>query len=325
MAGTPTGGRAVIVDLFAGPGGVDEGLRSLGRTDVVGLENDPGACATARAAGHERLQVDVYGYDPRKLLARPDAADGVEGLHASAPCGGLSSSGLGLGRNDLGRVVDLIDCLAEGHDGRVDYLLEWEDLRSPLMAEPMRYLVALEPEWFTLEQVPEAVSVWEEYAAHLSGWGWFVDVGVVNARWFGIPQDRERAILVAHRWAPVTVPTRPMIVGLTPAASILGPGRVGFPRLNDKADGGKYRARDMRSTELPAFTVTEKARSWTLVPEVGEPRQLTVPEIGQLQGFRPDYPWQGERSAAALQAANAVPPPMYAGIARGVIRPAVTP
>lgn len=327
----------MIADLFAGAGGVSQGLRLAGRTDVVGVENNVAAVATARRAGHERIIADVYGFNPRKLLDLAGPA-GVEGLHGSPPCGGLSKSGLGFGRDDLGRVVDLLDCLADGEDHRADFLLDWQDLRSPLMAEPMRYLLALAPAWLTLEQVPEAVFVWEEYAAHLSAAGWFVDVGVVNARWFGVPQDRERAILLAHRTRPVVVPAGPL-VDEVPASSVVGPGRLGFPRRNDRPDGGAYRARDMRSTGLPSFTVTEKARSWTLdpcthdvalrpapagrrLPDVVRacdcrPRPLTVAEVGQLQGFPADYPWpegDGDRTVACLQAANAVPPPMYAGL-----------
>lgn len=257
----------MIVDLFSGAGGVSQALRSLGRDDVVGVDNDAAAVAIARAAGHERLQ--------------------------------------------------------------------WEDLRSPLMAEPMRYLLALDPDWFTLEQVPEAVSVWEEYAAHLSGWGWQVDVGVVNARWFGVPQDRERAFLVAHRWKPVALPTGP-VVDDVPASTVLGPGTVGFARRADRPsnkagartfnrDGVEYRARDMRSTDLPCFTVTEKARSWSLVAPSGARRQITEAEAGRLQGFPADYPWPtGDRSATFLRIANAVPPPLYAGLVRDLIEPAGT-
>lgn len=39
----------MIVDLFAGPGGWDEGLAMLGRRDVVGVEWDESACLTAGA------------------------------------------------------------------------------------------------------------------------------------------------------------------------------------------------------------------------------------------------------------------------------------
>ena len=49
----------MIVDLYAGPGGWDEGLRTLGITDVVGLEWDEAACLTRAAAGHRTIRTDV--------------------------------------------------------------------------------------------------------------------------------------------------------------------------------------------------------------------------------------------------------------------------
>jgi DNA (cytosine-5)-methyltransferase 1 len=51
------------LDLFAGPGGWDEGIRDLGICPL-GIEWDAAACATARAAGHRRLQADVAALDP---------------------------------------------------------------------------------------------------------------------------------------------------------------------------------------------------------------------------------------------------------------------
>lgn len=86
----------MIIDLYAGAGGVSEGLRSLGRDDVLGVDVDALAVAIARAAGHKRLQADVYGLDPVKLRGEHGRP---EGLHGSPPCGGLSSSGLGIGRS----------------------------------------------------------------------------------------------------------------------------------------------------------------------------------------------------------------------------------
>lgn len=41
-------------------------------------------------------------------------------------------------------------------------------------------------------------------------------------------------------------------------------GEAGFPRRNDRDDGGEYRERDLRGFDQPAFAVTEKARSWTV-------------------------------------------------------------
>ena len=94
---------------------------------------------------------------------------------------------------------------------------------------------------------------------------------------------------------------------------------VGFPRRSDGAaeiilDGVAYRARDLRPEGHLSFVVTSKARSWCVYDTAGGRRQLTVAEIGALQGFRLDYPWQGRRTPAVLQIANAVPPPMGAAL-----------
>src|SRR5690606_11865574 len=78
----PPGRRrwGVILDLFAGPGGWDEGLRSIGITDVIGMEWDAAACATRAAAGHKTVRCDVSQYPPAPFVGK------VRGLIASPPC-----------------------------------------------------------------------------------------------------------------------------------------------------------------------------------------------------------------------------------------------
>ena len=51
----------MILDLFAGPGGWDQGLAMLGRRDVVGVEFDGVACAARQlgtAADWATIEVD---------------------------------------------------------------------------------------------------------------------------------------------------------------------------------------------------------------------------------------------------------------------------
>lgn len=95
---------------------------------------------------------------------------------------------------------------------------------------------------------------------------------------------------------------------------------VGFPRRDDGAPnpvvigGVAYRGRDLRPDTLPAFGVTSKARSWSVFAPGQAPTQLSAADIGVLQGFPSDYRWIGSRTAQIAQAANAVPPPMAAGL-----------
>lgn len=306
----------MIVDLFAGPGGWSEGLRRNG-ADSVGVEVDHDACTTARANGHTRTRGDVYGITPWQRWT---------GVTASPPCGALSGGGLKLGRDDLDRVATLLDQVDQhaahgGDDPRAEHLMHWQDLRSPLLAEPLRWVLQSDADWLCLEQVPEAVGVWEQYERILVARGWSVEFGVLNAADYGVPQDRSRAVLVGHRWAPVALPAPTHgNGGWVPASTVLGAGvQFGFPRLNDKPDGGRYRARDMRWSDRAAFTLTEKARSWTVIEEDGTARPLTIAEAGQLQSFPADYRWTGTRSSQFLQCANAVPPRLAEAITRAVL------
>lgn len=328
----------VVADTFAGPGGWDEGLRLLGYPGpVVGIELDGAACATAEAAGHLRLRADVAALDLTTV------APGAR-LIGSPPCPGFSSGGLKLGVDDLPAILRRVDAFATGRTPTEE---AWADQRSPLTAEPMRWATALQPEWIALEQVPAVLPVWQRIAHLLARAGdYSVWCGVVDARDYGVPQDRRRALLLASRTRTVhrPAPTHAQhghggLPAWTTPDQLLpwAPGMLGFPRRDDgqetvELDGVRYRARDLRATTEPAFALTEKARSWQRWDTAaGGParsrahgRFLTVDEAAVLQTFPTGYPWHGRRSAQFHQVGNAVPPRLAAEALRVLVDPATS-
>jgi DNA (cytosine-5)-methyltransferase 1 len=273
-----------ILDLFAGAGGWEEALRMLG-LNALGIETEPWACETARAAGHERLQADVATLDPHEFSP-------VWGLVGSPPCQAYSTAGKGLGRADKPLVIACAHELAAGNDTRAVRLKECRDPRSLLTVEPLRFALALKPRWVALEQVPAVLELWTLFAALLSAHGYESAVGVLSAERYGVPQTRKRAFLLASLDGPVSLPepthrsynarrkeTPEDELGLEPWVSMaeaLGwtpSEEVGFPRRNDtpsnhpsKTDTGTYRKRDRRPACNPAPTLTAKTRSWTRKP-----------------------------------------------------------
>jgi DNA (cytosine-5)-methyltransferase 1 len=185
-----------VVDLYAGPGGWEEGMRSLGITDVIGIELEPNACATAEAAGHKRVRADVS--------AEPIGDyTGTRGLVASPPCQAWSMAGKRQGEQDRAKVHALIDAYATGSDDIGD---GWVDPRSHHAAQPIRWVRDLRPQWVCFEQVPPVLGLWQHAAEVLRRWGYSTWCGVLNSADYGVPQTRERAVLMARHGTPVHPP-----------------------------------------------------------------------------------------------------------------------
>jgi DNA (cytosine-5)-methyltransferase 1 len=306
-----------IVDLFAGPGGWDEALRMLGLTDVVGIEIDEAAVATAKAAGHLRWHGDVSQISPAEFSCG--------GLIASPPCQGFSAAGKGNGRADRDEILSAVEMIAAGEP--VDDVLDalrglCRDHRSALVLEPLRYMLALRPEWAAWEQVPAVLPLWEACAEVLRAHGYSVWTGNLHAECYGVPQTRKRAILIASRVREVGEPAptharynsrrpfeptdAPSWVSMAEAIGWDPSDLVGFPRRSDGGpdavdiDGTAYRGRDLRPASAPALAITEKARSWS--------RWLSMADaLGWGMTARP-YP-----TVAAGTAAGGADPQMIGG------------
>jgi DNA (cytosine-5)-methyltransferase 1 len=215
----------------------------LGVRDI-GLEWDEWACKTRSAAGQLTIRTDVAMYPVRPFLGK------TTGVIASPPCQAWSMAGKRLGLLDQPLVHQAVADLAQGRDTREQLLISCHDARSLLAAEPMRYLHALnqhgQPQWVAMEEVPDVLPLWRQYAAILRTWGYSVWTGILNAADYGVPQTRRRAILLASRTRTAEPPT-PTHAKLAEPVSLFGPGRAQWKSMAEALGWG--------ATDRPVPTV----------------------------------------------------------------------
>jgi DNA (cytosine-5)-methyltransferase 1 len=173
------------LDLFAGIGGWSH--------PAVGFELDRDACATRAAAGLDTIRTDIAGWPLDQLAGK------VQGISASPPCQTFSQAG----DRDGIEHVDMLCALARRYDPAAH---ERIDGKTELVLEPLRWTLALRPEWLACEQVPAVLPIWRAVAHALGEYGYSTWCGVLNAADFGVPQTRKRAILLASRVRSVVPP-----------------------------------------------------------------------------------------------------------------------
>jgi DNA (cytosine-5)-methyltransferase 1 len=214
----------LTIGTFAGPGGWAVAARSLGITEV-GIELDAAACATRAAAGHRTIRADVSAFPVQQLAGK------IRGKIGSPPCTTFSAAGDQAGnallemlaaltrdtfagndtrsirRLEMGAELDKSGWSADLDQGKRERKIRNAVTSAALVAEPARFIRACRPEWVALEQVPAVLPLWRVYAAELAAMGYSTWCGKLNAADYGVPQTRERAILIASRvrevWRPV--------------------------------------------------------------------------------------------------------------------------
>ncbi|MER6849987.1 DNA cytosine methyltransferase [Streptomyces flaveolus] len=204
--------KPFVLDLFAGPGGLDVACHRLG-VPSLGIEWDRSACLTRYAAGLDTLHADVSAVRRESFESLPPE---INVLAGGPPCQTYSVAGKGAGRKALEEVKKFIDRLMAGDpDQEIDKELgNLSDPRTALVLEPLRYAIQATRspnrgrrpyDVIVVEQVPAVRALWDRYAEVLQDVGlpdgtkYKVVVDVLDTETFGVPQTRSRAVLIARR------------------------------------------------------------------------------------------------------------------------------
>lgn len=176
-------GQIVAVDLFCGVGGLTHGLTKAGIKVQLGVDLDP-ACRFPMEANNAAkfLEADVGQLMPSDIL-KVFGDSQITLLAGCAPCQPFSSYAQSAKRE-------------EPHE-------DWE-----LLSSFSKIVLAVRPTLVTMENVPplRKQQIFKDFVTDLEGAGYNIDFRVVDGRDIGLPQRRQRLVLIASLLGPISIP-----------------------------------------------------------------------------------------------------------------------
>lgn len=320
-----------VISTFAGRGGSSTGYHMAGFRELLAVEWDAHAAATLRL-NYPALDVyhgDIAALSVDEVLERCGLQPGeLDLFDGSPPCQGFST----MGRRQL------------------------DDPRNQLFREYLRLLEGLRPRTFVMENVKGMVAgkmrgIYREAMQAFQAAGYRTVSGVLNAAQLGVPQARERLIVIGVREDLGIQPTLPRpysrIVTVRDALCDLPQTPNGYritkpewlavyarvkpgQDFGDVHPQGHFFSYRKLHPDRPSPTIV-KTVGVTKAGEAGGgiyhwrfPRLLTVPELKRLGSFPDDYqfaPGKDEVDTFIQTWAgigNSVPPLMTRAIAQHV-------
>ena len=178
MTASAASGNTVAIDLFCGAGGLSYGLQQAGIEIDAGIDIDP-ACQYPYETnvGAKFVQEDITKVTP-SFVESLFSAPSVRIIAGCAPCQPFSSY--------VGK--------------RSSEDAKWELL--PKFGEIVSHVL---PAVVTMENVPrlEKRSIFADFVTALEKAGYNVSHSVVHCEDYGVPQTRQRLVLLASRLGPI--------------------------------------------------------------------------------------------------------------------------
>jgi len=184
--------------LFTGAGGLDLGVEAAGYNVIFAIENDPTAVQTLNL-NRERFfpalpavePLDITQLDPQAVMSELEiGAEEIDLLVGGPPCVAFSKSGFHL-----------------------DYKREGRDPRAGLLGDYLRFLEAIRPEAYLLENVfglayrNQSAPFFDALVDGIRSLGYSVTYKALNAADYGVPQNRQRLFVIGRRSGdPLSLP-----------------------------------------------------------------------------------------------------------------------
>ena len=184
-----------VISLFSGAMGLDIGLIQAGLHISIGQDLDPACIATMRANGHKVLDGDIKGIDPAALLEQAGMVQGEPFLICGGPpCQPFSTAGKRLGINDP-RGSLFMDFIRMINDIRPRFFI-MENVKG-IMSSPLKYVPLAERDKSAPEQ--QLGTVLDIILSEFYKLGYKTVYGMLDAVNYGVPQFRERFVLIGSR------------------------------------------------------------------------------------------------------------------------------
>ena|SRR3989338_1874375 len=289
-----------VVSLFSGCGGTDLGFEKAGHQVIWANDSSINACETYE----ENLGLEIEPCDIRKVKSFPEA----EILLGCYPCQGFSLYGT----------------------------REKTDPRNFLFLEFARALSSIKPKFFLAENVKGLLfGFGKDFLIDMLKTfrkrGYDVNYKIINAKDYGVPQDRERVFIVGvrkdlHKTYNFPEPTHgPNAKPYRTLRDAIG--SFSKPRKGDVSQASfssHYMSRNRkRAWDEVSFTIQASGRQAPLHPS-GAPmvflkkdkcrfgeapnRRLSYKECAAIQTFPKGFKFTGALDSKYKQIGNAVPP-----------------
>lgn len=177
-----------VLDLFSGAGGFSAGLdKNKNIKTVLAVDFDKYATETFQKNFKDAYVItgDLTDSNVKNEIIRVAKERNVNMIVGGPPCQGFSLKGKNLG---------------------------FDDPRNFLFLEYFALVKAIKPEVFVIENVKnllnsEAGYFKDQIIEKFSSLGYIINYGVLNAKNFGVPESRERAIIIGSLTRSIDLPT----------------------------------------------------------------------------------------------------------------------